>query len=160
MILISDLLIPERIACKQQVSSKKKALQIMSELLGTRLHIEELSQMDFLDALIGREKLGSTGLGHGVALPHGRITGLDVPLGAMITLDNGIDYDAPDQQPVDLLFGLVVPERCNEEHLAILAMLAKTFSSDSLRQRLRATNTPDALLEILLHSGADPRSGD
>ena len=149
MIALSDLFSSERVRCKCEVKSKKKALQTVAELLGQNLEDEELSEMDFLDALIAREKMGSTGLGHGVSIPHGRIKGLDQPFASMITLSEGIDYEAPDDEKVDIVMGLVVPEHCNEEHLQILASLAELFSAESLRQALRECSGPAELLQVL-----------
>ena len=106
-----------------------------------------LSDMDILDALISRERLGATGLGHGVALPHSRLCAIDKPMAAMITLDKGVDFESSDDQAVDLMLGLLVPENCNDEHLKILAKLAKRFSSESLRAELRSFEDPSALFE-------------
>jgi len=108
---------------------------------------EVLSDMDILDALISRERLGATGLGHGVALPHSRLCSIDKPMAAMITLDEGVDFESNDDQAVDLMLGLLVPENCNDEHLKILAKLAQRFSSESLRDELRAFEDPAALFE-------------
>ena len=108
---------------------------------------EYLSDMDILDALISRERLGATGLGHGVALPHSRLSAIDKPMAAMITLDKGVDFESNDDQAVDLMLGLLVPENCNDEHLKILAMLAKRFSSEALRAELRSFEDPSALFE-------------
>ncbi len=108
---------------------------------------DHLSDMDILDALISRERLGATGLGHGVALPHSRMCAIEKPLAAMITLDQGVDFESTDNQDVDLILGLLVPEKCNDEHLEILAKLARRFSSESLRQELRSFEDPAALFE-------------
>jgi PTS system nitrogen regulatory IIA component len=98
---------------------------------------ETLSDMQILDALISRERLGSTGLGHGVGLPHSRLSNIQEPIAAFVTLSQGIDYESADGQPVDLVLGLLVPEDCNDEHLKILAQLARRFSDDTLRSSLR-----------------------
>lgn len=105
--------------------------------------------MDVLDALIVRERLGSTGLGHGVALPHSRMASIEKPLAAMITLNEGVDFDAADGEPVDLVLGLLVPQECNDEHLKILASLARRFSDAELRDKLRSFSSSDELLEHL-----------
>lgn len=157
MIDFTELLATSRIQCHVDIKSKKKALQTLAELIGQDLDIEELSEMDFLDALIGREKLGSTGLGHGVSLPHGRIKGLEQPLASLITLTEGVDYESPDNEPVDILFGLVVPEHCNDEHLTILASLARAFNSAPMRHAVRQCTAPDELLKTLKeHTPAVP----
>lgn len=148
MIELSELLSPSRIGCQCDIRSKKRALQTLAEILAPSvtegLDDEELSDMDIFDALITRERLGSTALGHGVALPHSRLANIDKPIAAMITLANGVDYEAPDDQPVDLLVGLLVPENCNDEHLKILADLAKRFSDDYFREEVRAFGVNDS----------------
>lgn len=109
----------------------------------------ELSDMDILDALITRERLGSTGLGHGVALPHSRVANLDSPIAAMITLNEGVDFEAADDQVVDLILALLVPEDCNDEHLKILAALAQRFNDGDLRKTLRRCESGDELFAAL-----------
>ena len=104
-----------------------------------------LSEMGILDAFISRERLGSTCLDHGIALPHCRIGYIDTPVAALITLENGIDFNATDKQAVDLVLGLLVPEQCNDVHLKILASLAKRFSDESFREQIRSYNDPSEL---------------
>ncbi|ASJ75925.1 PTS sugar transporter subunit IIA [Granulosicoccus antarcticus] len=106
---------------------------------------ETLSDMQILDALISRERLGSTGLGHGVALPHSRLSNIQEPIAALVTLNQGVDYESADGQPVDLVLGLLVPEHCNDEHLKILAQLARRFSDEALRTSLRGFVEPNNL---------------
>ena len=108
-----------------------------------------VSDMDILDALITRERLGSTALGHGIALPHSRIRDLAEPLAALVTLKDGVDFQSGDGEPVDVVLGLLVPEDCNDEHLKILATLARRFSDDSLRSALRDCDDADELLRRL-----------
>ena len=100
---IIDLIAPGRIVCNSPVASKKRVIETMSELLATGQ--ADLSARPIFDSLIGREKLGSTGLGHGVALPHGRFSQSQTAIGAFIKLEKGVDFDAIDRQPVDLVFG-------------------------------------------------------
>jgi PTS system nitrogen regulatory IIA component len=146
---INALLNQGRIACKQDSSSKKRSLELLSQLLSGAL--PAYSEGELFDSLVARERLGSTGLGHGVALPHGRIKGLDAPLGAFVTLANGVDYDALDKQPVDLLFALLVPEESTEEHLQILARLAAMFSDADLCRSLRQCTDSQQCLEYIDH---------
>lgn len=155
MIEINDLLSEERILCKCELKSKKRSLQTLAELLSADLDSEEVSEMDILDALINRERLGSTGLGHGVALPHGRIKNLESPMAAMITLKEGVDFEGPDDQGVDLMVGLIVPENCADEHLNILASLAAVFSQSKLRETLRSATDPAEILAMFTASDAD-----
>lgn len=150
---ISSLLDPGRIACHQTTTSKKRSLELLSQLLSGAL--PEFSEGELFDSLVGRERLGSTGLGHGVALPHGRLNGLDAPIGAFVTLETAVDYDAIDNQPVDLLFALLVPEQSTEEHLQILARLAAMFSDAELCRDLRECPSSQQCLERIYHWDSD-----
>lgn len=141
---ISELLTPERIVCTAEVSSKKRALEMLSELLASSS--AELVEGEIFDSLLSRERLGSTGLGHGVAIPHGRVTGIDNAVAAMLKLDRGVDYDAPDREPVDILFALLVPQESTDEHLQILASLARMFADPSTLARLRDAHDSESLL--------------
>jgi len=163
MIDLPALLSSERISCGCDIRSKKRALQTVAELLGESLRADRtatdaegtgelepsVSDMVILDALITRERLGSTGIGHGIALPHARLAHLDEPLAALITLETGVDFESIDGEPVDIVFGLLVPEHCNDEHLKILAELARRFGDERLRERLRACENGDDLLREL-----------
>jgi PTS system nitrogen regulatory IIA component len=93
--------------------------------------------------------LGSTGLGFGVALPHGRLAHLEPAIGALLQLQEPVEFDALDEQPVDLLFGLLVPEEATEEHLQLLSLLAEQLGSSTVRERLRATDSPNTAYAIL-----------
>lgn len=144
---ISSLLSPERVLCLPQVSSKKRALEMLSEMLASRL--PELGKDEIFASLLARERLGSTGLGHGVAIPHGRLSGVSSALGAVLKLRQGVDYDAPDSEPVDIMFALLVPEECTDEHLQILARLARMFSQPAMLSQLRVTEDPaDVLIQM------------
>ena len=144
---VTELLDIERISCADDVGSKKRLLEQMSQLIANGQ--TELSQDQIFDSLISRERLGSTGLGHGVAIPHARLQNSDKTLAAVIKLRRGVDYDAPDHQPVDLLFALLVPENSTEEHLQLLAQLAEMFSDTDFVGKLRAANDTDALYQTL-----------
>lgn len=144
---ITNLLTVERTACQEDLASKKRVLEALAALLATSA--PSLAEVDIFDSLLNRERLGSTGLGTGVAIPHGRMAGIDAPVGAMLTLRNGVDFDAVDRQPVDLLFALVVPEASTDEHLQILATLARMFSDHKLCEELRASQEPGQLLQVL-----------
>jgi PTS system nitrogen regulatory IIA component len=146
---ISDLLTPERVACNLKANSKKRALELLSNLLHNEL--SEISEEKIFESFIERERLGSTGLGHGVALPHARMKGQKEAIGAFIKLDHKIDYDSIDKQPVDLLFALLVPEHFTDEHLKILAQLAEMFGNTSICEGLRNSENSTQLLELLTH---------
>jgi len=144
---ISELLIQERVSCCPQVGSKKRLLEYISELLAK--NGPQLSRNEIFDSLISREKLGSTGLGKGVAIPHGRLSALERPLCAFIRLDNPVEFDAADGQPVDLVFALIVPESSTDEHLQILAGIAALFSNPAFCTAMRDCNNDACLLQLL-----------
>lgn len=123
---LKKLLTPKRVAVFMTASSKKRAL----EKIGSLLHNgnTELDGNAAFRALIERERLGSTGIGNGIALPHGRLKGLRNPIGAFATLAKEMDFDSADGKPVKMMFALLVPENASEEHLQILSTLATTFS--------------------------------
>ena len=144
---ITDLITRERIVCNSEVTSKKRVIEVLSELLATGQ--ADLTARPVFDSLIGRERLGSTGLGYGVALPHGRFSQSRQAIGAFVKLRQGVDFDAIDRQPVDLAFGLLVPDHYTDEHLKILAYLAEMFSDRVFCQRLRDADSDLTLFERL-----------
>ena len=144
---IAEILTPARVAVSSGISSKKGVLEELARLIAE--DTSDLTQTEIFDSLCARERLGSTGLGHGVAIPHGRLKGGKQTLGAFIQLHDGVDYDAVDQQPVDLLFALLVPEESTDEHLQILARLAEMFSDTDLVARLRRASSSNRLYELL-----------
>ena len=144
---ITDLLMPDRVSCRDDLGSKKRMLEYVSELLAGSS--PELTQNEIFDALINREKLGSTGLGKGVAIPHGRIASLERPVCAFVKLATPVDFDATDGQPVDLIFTLLVPEDSTEEHLQVLSTIAEIFSNAGISKALRQCDTGSCLLEQL-----------
>jgi PTS system nitrogen regulatory IIA component len=146
---ITDLLTTERILCCNDIGSKKRLLEQIGELLASSS--PQLSQTEIFDALINREKLGSTGLGHGVAIPHGRMDGLDQPVCAFVKLGTPIDFDAADNQPVDLVFTLLVPHESTEEHLQVLSTIAEIFSNPGICSAIRNCVSSDCILEQLYH---------
>ena len=125
---------------------------MLADLIESSLDDTELDDsvdMEVIDALTARERLGCTGLGHGVAIPHGRVDFIDEPIGAAITLAEPIDFDAPDNQPVDPIVGLLIPENEVNGHLKILASLAKFFDSEENRVAMRKTHSADEILKLL-----------
>jgi PTS system nitrogen regulatory IIA component len=151
---VADILTLDRTACDVAVTSKKRALEVLSLLISGGA--DSLSPNDVLDCLRAREKLGSTGLGHGVAIPHGRTRHCERAIGAFLRVREGVDYDAADREPVDLMFALLVPERSTDEHLQILARLAELFSDADLRQRLRGCDDCAAIYDLLTADAAPP----
>ncbi len=143
---LSKILSLENVQLDLEVSSKKRAFEQAGLIFENNCGI---ARSTVSDNLFARERLGSTGLGHGVAVPHGRIKGGQRPIGAFVRLAAGVDFDAMDKQPVDLLFALLVPEECTEEHLQILALLAEMFNDKGLRAELRAADSSAALYDLL-----------
>jgi PTS system nitrogen regulatory IIA component len=143
----AELLSPERVRCGEPLASKKRAIERAAELLSPA--VPGMTRVEIFDALVTRERLGSTGLGHGMALPHGRVAGVKAPVAACLTLASPIDYDAPDRQRVDVLFVLLVPRDCSDEHLRILSGLAEMFNDEGLRDSLRSQTDPEALIRCL-----------
>jgi len=143
-----DLLAQTRVVCGLRSASKKRALEELSHLIveGDR----SVSQLEVFESLIARERLGSTGLGKGIAIPHGRLKTGTKAVAAFVKLAQGVDYDAPDGLPVDLLCALLVPANCSEEHLQVLALLSEMFSSPEFREKLRSATTAEALHALLV----------
>lgn len=144
---VADLLSLDRISCNLQSASKKRTLEQLSQLLASNQ--EGLSQNLVFDSLLSRERLGSTGMGHGVAIPHGRMKESNNTLAAFIKLQQGIDFDASDSQPVDLLLALLVPEEATEEHLQLLAQVARMFSDEALVKRLRGASDAHTIFSAI-----------
>ncbi len=143
---LADLLVLDRVSLDQTISSKKSLLEQAAALLGSAPGAAP--GRDIFQGLCQRERLGSTGLGHGVAIPHCRV---DQPsaIGALLRLKRPIDFDSPDAEPVDLFFALAVPSSCSEAHLKLLAGIAELFSDPDERERLRSLETSDDLLRVL-----------
>ncbi len=143
---LTDILTPARTVCHASGSSKKKLFETLAEIISN----DQLSlpQDEVFDQLIAREKLGSTGLGNGIAIPHCRVGNCTKPLGTLVTLAEPIEFDAPDDAPVDLLFVLLVPEEAHQQHLDILAGIARLFSDTEFCSRLRAAGDSVELFRI------------
>ncbi|WP_404419819.1 PTS IIA-like nitrogen regulatory protein PtsN [Marinospirillum sp.] len=144
---INEILTLERTLFGVPGGSKKRVLEYFSKFIAQQ--IPALDSEEVFSRLIAREKLGSTGIGEGVALPHCRISHCKEAIGTFIRLRDKIDFDAIDGQPVDLIFLLLVPEDANEAHLQTLANLAETFAQDDLRKALRKSDQPEKLHELL-----------
>jgi PTS system nitrogen regulatory IIA component len=144
---LGNLLSPARVALLPAVSSKKRALELVSELMAAG--DSGLNAGEVFACLVERERLGSTGLGHGVALPHARLKGLEHALCAFLKLDAGVDFDAADGEPVRMICALLVPEQSTSEHLDILAMLAGMFSDETLRRRVQDAGSGGAVHDLL-----------
>lgn len=152
MRLIASLLRPEHVLLDVSVSSKDTLFEAIAARLATHL---ELAPKVIVKSLVDREKLGSTGLGQGVAIPHGRIKHLPQAVGAFVRTRDAIAFDAPDQVPVRLLFVLLVPDHATDLHLQILAELAQLFSDRALRERLQQSQDATQIFQLLTGATRD-----
>jgi PTS system nitrogen regulatory IIA component len=146
MSLVAKLLPPANVLLDLPVSSKKRLFEQIGLLFENN---HGIARSLVFDSLFARERLGSTGLGQGVAIPHGRIKGLKDALGAFVRLGQPIPFDAPDGKPVNLLFVLLVPEQATEKHLQILSELAQMFSDRVLREAMAAAADAGALHQLI-----------
>jgi len=141
---LNEILRPQRVVCKASCGSKKRVIELIAGLVAGGSSSLEYELLDNLNA---RERLGSTGLGHGIAIPHCRMPGVTSTTAVLVTLDHPVDYGAIDDQPVDLLFALIVPEDATDEHLQLLSKLAELFSEPSFCGNLRRAVDADALYQ-------------
>ncbi|NLD15658.1 MAG: PTS IIA-like nitrogen regulatory protein PtsN [Gammaproteobacteria bacterium] len=152
MIRLADILSPARSRVNVQGGSKKRVLELIAQLFA-----EDQPGLDpgqLFNSLIAREKLGSTGFGNGIAIPHCRLAGCDTPLGAILHLDSPVDFDAIDGAPVDLLFVLLVPEAATDAHLVLLRQIASLFDNEQLRERLRQAGDNQTLYQAAITGNA------
>jgi PTS system nitrogen regulatory IIA component len=146
MSLVAKLLSPSHVALDLPLSSKKRLFEQAGLLFE---NLDGIGRSIVFDSLFARERLGSTGLGQGVAIPHGRIKGLKDALGAFIRLAQPVPFDAPDGNPVSLVFVLLVPEKATEKHLQILSELAQMFSDKALREAMLQAADAAALHQLI-----------
>jgi PTS system nitrogen regulatory IIA component len=144
---LHELLTPSSTLCGLEGGSKKRILENASELISEQ-H-PDMSQACIFSGLHAREKLGSTGIGDGIAIPHCRLADCIEAKGYLVKLDNPIDFDSIDSKPVDLLFILIVPEDSTSEHLQTLASIAELFSQEQVRDTLRQTTDSHTLYETV-----------
>jgi PTS system nitrogen regulatory IIA component len=128
-------------------NSKKRALEYISELASE--HLPEHNAHEILDAFLTSETLGSTGLGQGLAIPHGRLSGIDSIFALLVTNQNGIDFDAIDNRPVDIMLAMLVPEGNNAEHLKTLAAIADKLNNKEFCKQLRQAQNDDELYQLI-----------
>jgi PTS system nitrogen regulatory IIA component len=146
MNLVAQILPASNVVIDMEVSSKKRVFEQVGLLFENN---NSIARAQVFDSLFAREKLGSTGLGQGVAIPHGRVKGLKNAVGALVRMKNPIPFDAPDGQGVSLIFLLMVPDRATDAHLQILSELAEMFSDKSFRERLMSVASASALHELI-----------
>ena len=147
---VASILGPGSIRCEEDVRSKKHALELLSELLGNR-H-DELNAADILVELVKREQLGSTGLGHSIAMPHARMNGIGETIGAFLKLGTGVEFDSSDRVLVDMLFGVLVPQDCSDEQIRELKELIQRLQDTALQTQLRETTDPAEMYDLLTDS--------
>lgn len=145
--LVDDLISTDSVLPQVRTSSKKRLLEVISRALAKE--DDGLNAREVFESLSARERLGSTGLGKGVAIPHGRVSGSNRVQAVFIRLAKPLAFDAVDGEPVDLLFALAVPEHCTTDHLKLLAEIAEKFSDDDLLRRLREASDATELVQLL-----------
>ena len=146
MTLVSKILSPSHVAVDLQASSKKRLFEQAGLLFE---NLDGIARSMVYESLFAREKLGSTGLGQGVAIPHGRIKGLKEALGAFLRLQQPVPFESPDGNPVSLVFVFLVPEKATEKHLQILSELAQMFSDKPLREAMMQAADAAALHALI-----------
>jgi nitrogen PTS system EIIA component len=148
---IADLIAPEGVVANLRAAGKKQALQ---ELARRAAPLAGLPERTIFDVLLERERLGTTGVGHGVAIPHGKLSALRRLHGLFAKLDNPIDFDSIDDQPVDLIFLLLAPDNAGADHLKALAKVSRLLRDRTVCDKLRGAETPEALYALLTESTA------
>ena len=143
---ISALLTPQCIFIDTEISSKKKLLELIANVVADRTRLSESS---IYANLLNRERLGSTALGQGFAVPHARVADLERTLGCFFRLKEAVNFEAPDDRPVDLVFTVIIPEEATEEHLVILSSLARIFSDPEVCEAIRKATSKDEIAKII-----------
>ncbi len=143
---ISALLSPQKIFIDTEVTSKKKLLELIANIVADRT---QLGQSVIYSNLLNRERLGSTGLGDGFAVPHARVPDLDKTVGCFFRLKEPVNFESPDNLPVDLVFTIVIPQEATEEHLLILSALAKIFSRAEVCEAIRGAANKEEIATII-----------
>ena len=144
---IKDILQPDCTLCAVQGTSKKRILELISDVASK--HVSDIDQATILTSLMNRERMGSTGIGNGIALPHGRIKDLKNVLAVVVTNQTPIEYDAIDKLPVDIFFAILVPEDKATEHLGTLSAIAAKLSDRDTLKRMRQAHTDEELYKVI-----------
>lgn len=150
--LLEEIIKPNGVLCNASARSKKHCLEILSELL-SRSNPHIASEIIFA-CLNKRERLGCTGLDKGAAFPHCRIKGLDISAAALIKLSEPVEFDAADGEPVDIVFGLMVPTELDDSHFSDIKMITRVLADEGLRSRLRSMHSSKDLYDALLNGAA------
>jgi len=146
MVRVSDLAGPKAIVPNLKVTSKKQALQ---ELAAFASHLLGRDEREIFEVLLNRERLGTTGLGHGAAIPHGKLPGLKRIVGIFARLEKPVDFDSHDDQPVDLIFVLLAPEAAGAEHLKSLACVSRLLRDAEMCEKIRGSENADAMYALM-----------
>ena len=147
---VADILKAEQVCFEPKASSKKHALEVLSEILARAANGPRAGVI--LESLMSRERLGSTGLGDSVAMPHARIQGIEHSVGAFLRLGKGVEFDSPDNKPVTLLFGLLMPMNCSDYEIGQLRELIEHLRDPILQEQLRQSDSPSELYALLTDS--------
>jgi len=148
---LADLLTPESIIANLKATSKKQALQELSKRIA---EVIDHNERDIFDILLEREKLGTTGVGDGIAIPHGKLESLEKLHGFFARLERPVDFDSIDERPVDLIFLLLAPESAGADHLKALARVSRLLRDKANCDKLRGSDNPEALYALLTESEA------
>ncbi len=148
---IADLLSPEGVVANLKVTSKKQALQELSRIAAD---VTGLHERTIFDVLLERERLGTTGIGNAIAIPHGKLNSLDKLYGVFARLERPIDFDSIDEQPVDLIFLLLAPESAGADHLKALARVSRLLRDKAACEKLRGTDESEALYALLMENSS------
>jgi PTS system nitrogen regulatory IIA component len=144
---LQEILTPDCIKCLATVSSKKRILELICSLASNK--IPDIDQHQLLDSLMDREKMSSTGIGHGIAIPHGRLPNAQKVIAVLITTERSIVFDAIDNQAVDIFIALFVPENCCDEHLSTLQSIARLFNNKDNSKMIRRCQTDEQLFNLI-----------
>jgi PTS system nitrogen regulatory IIA component len=155
-LVIADILKLERVKLHVEGVSKKRVLELVSQVLANAQ--EGLESWAIFDVLLARERLGSTGVGRGIAIPHGKLAELHAPIGCFLRLLNPVDFNSPDGQDVSMIFAILVPEGDEDTHLAILGQLARRFSDPEFCNAIRATDSSETAFSLLTRKLAEPEN--
>ena len=150
---LQEIIKPDGVLCNATARSKKHCLEILSELLIR--NYADMASDDIFECLIDRERLGCTSLDRGAAFPHCRVKGIDRSVAVMIKLSEPVDFDAPDGEPVDLIFGMMVPEEVDDGHRADIKLVADVLSDERLRVRLREMTSSKDLYDALINGAGE-----
>ncbi|MDT0595997.1 PTS IIA-like nitrogen regulatory protein PtsN [Glaciecola petra] len=145
--IINDIISLDRTQCSVECNSKKRIFEIISQIAVKQS--PELDQLEVLSSLISREKMGSTGIGNGIALPHGRIKGLANMIAVIVTSNHPIEFDAIDGHPVDIFFAILVPDEQTDQHLQALSGIARKLSNKDIVKAIRKAETKNQIVAAL-----------